>query len=203
MKFKSGTRRKANEYEKALVKYWKENKTFEKSVENRPLGNAYVFYDGPPFITGVPHHGTLLSSIVKDAMPRYQTMKGKRVERVWGWDCHGLPAETFTEKKLGIKGKQEVIDYGLENYILACRENMVTTGDLWESTIDRIGRWVDFKGAYKPWTTSTWNPYGGHSKNYTTWARFTRAKKFLCTVPRTQRRYQKLKSPWTQELIKM
>src|SRR5690606_22406741 len=88
MKFKSGTRRRAIEYEKDLVKQWKENKTFEKSVEQRPKENSYVFYDGPPFITGVPHHGTLLSSIVKDVVPRYQTMQGKRVERVWGWDAH-------------------------------------------------------------------------------------------------------------------
>jgi isoleucyl-tRNA synthetase len=149
MKFKSGTRRKAIEYEKDLVKYWKNHHTFEKSIEQRPRDNAYVFYDGPPFITGVPHHGTLLSSIVKDAVPRYQTMKGKRVERVWGWDCHGLPAEVYTEKKLGLKGKQEVLDYGLEKYIIAARENMVQTSSLWEDTIDRIGRWVDFKGAYK------------------------------------------------------
>lgn len=149
MKFTAGTRRRAKEYEKALVQQWKENKTFEKSVQQRPEDNAYVFYDGPPFITGVPHHGTLLSSIAKDVVPRYWTMKGKRVERVWGWDCHGLPAEVFTEKKLGIKGKQAVLDYGLENYIIACRENMTQTGSLWEDTIDRIGRWVDFKGAYK------------------------------------------------------
>src|SRR5258708_38739319 len=124
MKFKKGTRRKAIDYEKDLVNYWRDNKIFEKSVDMRPKEGSYVFYDGPPFITGVPHHGTLLSSIVKDAVPRYQTMKGKRVERVWGWDCHGLPAETYTEKKLGIKGKQEVLDYGLENYINAVRDNM-------------------------------------------------------------------------------
>ena len=149
MKFKSGTRRRALEYEKDWVKRWKADKTFEKSVENRSKDNAYVFYDGPPFITGVPHHGTLLSSIVKDAVPRYQTMKGKRVERVWGWDCHGLPAEVYTEKKLGLKGKQDVLDFGLEKYIVAARENMVQTSSLWEDTVDRVGRWVDFKGAYK------------------------------------------------------
>lgn len=149
MKFKGNTRRRALEYEKDLVTEWKKNKTFEKSVEQRPIDDSYVFYDGPPFISGVPHHGTLLSSIVKDAVPRYQTMKGKRVERVWGWDCHGLPAETYTEKKLGIKGKQEVLDYGLENYINAVRNNMNQTSAAWEDTIDRIGRWVDFKGAYK------------------------------------------------------
>lgn len=149
MKFKHGTRRRALEYEKDWVQRWKENKTFEKSVESRPKDNSYVFYDGPPFITGVPHHGTLLSSIVKDAIPRYQTMKGKRVERVWGWDCHGLPAERYTEKKLGLQSRQDVIDYGIERYIVAARENMVQTSSLWEDTVDRIGRWVDFKGAYK------------------------------------------------------
>lgn len=150
MKFKQDSRRRAAEYERDLVRYWKEHKTFEKSVENRPKEEAYVFYDGPPFITGVPHHGTLLSSIVKDAVPRYWTMKGKRVERVWGWDCHGLPAEVYTEKKLGITDKKEIgTRISLEDYILACRENMVTTGNLWEDTIERIGRWVDFKGAYK------------------------------------------------------
>ena len=149
MKFKSGTRRRALEYEKDIVLQWKKNKTFEKSVEMRPKDNSYVFYDGPPFISGVPHHGTLLSSIVKDVVPRYQTMHGKRVERVWGWDCHGLPAERYTEKKLGIRSREEVLEYGIEKYILACRDNMVQTAGVWEDTVDRIGRWVDFKGAYK------------------------------------------------------
>lgn len=150
MKFSANSRRRALEYEKDWVKRWKEDKTFERSVEQRPKEGAYVFYDGPPFITGVPHHGTLLSSIVKDAVPRYWTMKGKRVERVWGWDCHGLPAEVFTEQKLGIKDKRDIgTKITLEEYITTCRDNMVQTGSLWEDTIDRVGRWVDFKGAYK------------------------------------------------------
>ena len=149
MKFQHGTRRRALEYEKDWVKRWKDENTFEKSVENRPAGDAYVFYDGPPFISGVPHHGTLLSSIVKDAVPRYWTMKGKRVERVWGWDCHGLPAERFSEKKLGLSSHQDVLDYGLEKYIVATRAYMTQTAADWEDVIDRIGRWVDFKGAYK------------------------------------------------------
>lgn len=149
MKFKHGTRRRALEYEKDWVQRWKQDKTFEKSVENRSKDNSYVFYDGPPFISGVPHHGTLLSSIVKDAVPRYQTMKGKRVERVWGWDAHGLPAERYTEKKLNIHSRQEVLDYGLEKYIVATRANMLETSSAWEDVIDRIGRWVEFKGAYK------------------------------------------------------
>lgn len=149
MKYKSGTRRRALEYEKDLVVQWKKNKTFEKSVEQRPADNSYVFYDGPPFISGVPHHGTLLSSIVKDIVPRYQTMKGKHVERVWGWDAHGLPAERYTEKKLGIHSREEVIEYGIEKYIVATRANMLETSSAWEDVVDRIGRWVDFKGAYK------------------------------------------------------
>ena len=150
MKFQKGTRRKAIDYEKDIIKYWKDNNIFQKSVSQRSEDNSYVFYDGPPFITGEPHYGTLLSSIVKDAVPRYWTMKGKRVERTWGWDCHGLPAEVFTEKKLGIKDKRDIgTKISLEEYIKTCRDNMVQTGNLWEETIDRIGRWVEFKGAYK------------------------------------------------------
>ena len=150
MKFTKGGRRPAAEYEKDLVRYWQQHRTFEKSVETRPATDAYVFYDGPPFITGIPHAGTLLSSIIKDAVPRYWTMKGKRVERVWGWDCHGLPAEVFTEEKLGIKDRRDIgTKVSLEDYINTCRANMVRTGNEWEETISRIGRWVDFKGAYR------------------------------------------------------
>ncbi len=149
MKYKANTRRRALEYEKDWVQRWKDDGTFEKSVEQRPESKRWVFYDGPPFISGSPHHGTLLSSIVKDAIPRYQTMKGKRVERVWGWDCHGLPAERYSEKKLGLKSRQDVLDYGLEKYIVATRDYMTQTAAEWEQIIDRIGRWVDFKGAYK------------------------------------------------------
>src|SRR5665213_3069486 len=134
MKFEPGKRRKPIEYEKDLVKYWQDKQICEKSVEQRPAADSYVFYDGPPFITGVPHVGTLLSSIIKDAVPRYQTMKGKRVERVWGWDCHGLPAEVFTEQKLGIHDRRDIgTKISLEEYINTCRENMIQTGDAWES----------------------------------------------------------------------
>lgn len=150
MKFKANTRRRALEYEKDIIRYWKDNKTFEKSVDQRPKDNSYVFYDGPPFITGVPHHGTLLSSIVKDAVPRYQTMKGKHVERVWGWDTHGLPAENFVEKAMGITSRHDIgTKISLADYITTARESMVSNAALWENTIDRVGRWVDFKGAYK------------------------------------------------------
>ncbi len=150
MKFKAGTRRRALEYEKDLVEQWKKNKTFEKSVENRPKDNAFVFYDGPPFLTGKPHHGHLLISTIKDSVARYQTMKGKRVERRWGWDCHGLPAELYVEKALGIANKKEIgTKISIEDYVNACRTAMVKTGTEWEDTIERLGRWVEFKGAYK------------------------------------------------------
>jgi isoleucyl-tRNA synthetase len=150
MKFKYGSRRRALEYEKALVEYWKKHETFEKSVEQRPADDAYVFYDGPPFISGNPHHGTLLSSIVKDAVPRYWTMRGKRVERRWGWDCHGLPAENFVEKQLGITDRRDIgTKISLETYINKIHESMVVNSASWEGVVDRIGRWVDFKGAYR------------------------------------------------------
>ncbi len=150
MKYKSGQRRRALEYEKAVLEYWKKDGTFEKSVENRDAKRSYVFYDGPPFITGNPHHGTLLSSIVKDAVPRFWTMNGYRVERRWGWDCHGLPAENFVEKQLGITDRREIgTKWPLETYITKARESMVANSETWESTIARIGRWVNFKGAYR------------------------------------------------------
>lgn len=166
MKFTHGTRRRAVTYEADWVQRWKDDNTFAKSVENRPAEKAYVFYDGPPFITGVPHHGTLLSSIVKDAVPRYWTMKGKRVERRWGWDCHGLPAENFVEKQLNIVDRRQIITspdqpapldkdgqplptISLEKYITKARESMVANSATWQGVIDRVGRWVDFAGAYR------------------------------------------------------
>ena len=150
MKYRAGERRKAIEYEKSIANWWKKNKTFEQSIENRSIGKSYVFYDGPPFITGNPHHGTLLSSIVKDAVPRFWTMNGYRVERRWGWDCHGLPAENFVEKQLGITDRREIgTKWSLEDYILKARESMVANSETWRSTIDRIGRWVDFDNCYR------------------------------------------------------
>ena len=150
MKFKHGTRRRAAEYEKDWVQRWKDDDTFNKSVENRPANNSWVFYDGPPFLTGTPHHGHLLVSTVKDTMGRFHTMKGQRVERRWGWDCHGLPAEVYVEKTLGIANKKEIgTKISVSDYVKECRAAMVKTGTEWEDTIERIGRWVEFKGAYK------------------------------------------------------
>lgn len=150
MKYRAGERRKAIEYEKAITEWWKKNRTFEQSIESRPIDKSYVFYDGPPFITGNPHHGTLLSSIVKDAVPRFWTMNGYRVERRWGWDCHGLPAENFVEKQLGITDRRDIgTKWSLEDYIIKARESMVANSETWRSTIDRVGRWVDFDNCYR------------------------------------------------------
>ena len=150
MKFKHGTRRRAAEYEKDWVQRWKEDDTFNKSIAQRPVDNSWVFYDGPPFLTGTPHHGHLLVSTVKDTMGRFHTMKGQRVERRWGWDCHGLPAEVYVEKTLGISNKKEIgTKISVSDYVKECRAAMVRTGTEWEDTIERIGRWVEFKGAYK------------------------------------------------------
>ena len=150
MKFKHGTRRRAAEYEKDWVQRWKEGNTFNKSIAQRPADNSWVFYDGPPFLTGTPHHGHLLVSTVKDTMGRFHTMKGQRVERRWGWDCHGLPAEVYVEKTLGISNKKEIgTKISVSDYVKECRAAMVRTGTEWEDTIERIGRWVEFKGAYK------------------------------------------------------
>lgn len=150
MKYQANTRRRVTEYEKAIVEFWKKNHIFEKSIEQRDINNGYVFYDGPPFITGLPHHGTLLSSIVKDAVPRFWTMRGKRIERRWGWDCHGLPAENFVEKQLGITDRREIgTKWPLATYITKARESMVSNSEAWEGVIERVGRWVDFRGAYR------------------------------------------------------
>jgi len=135
--------------EEEIIKFWQDNKIFEKSIESRPKENAYSFYDGPPFITGMPHHGHLLSSIAKDVIPRFWTMKGKRVRRVWGWDCHGLPAENKVEEQLGLKNKKDIESIGVKKYIDACYDYVQNVSQEWPWYIDHVGRWVDLKNAYK------------------------------------------------------
>ena len=138
------------ELEEKTLKYWEENKIFEKSVESRPEEKKWTFLDGPPFITGMPHYGSLLSSIPKDVFPRFWTMKGYRVRRVWGWDCHGLPAENKVENKLGLKSKKDIEEkIGVKKFIEECKLYVSEVSSEWEWYIDHIGRWVDFKNAYK------------------------------------------------------
>jgi isoleucyl-tRNA synthetase len=132
---------------------WDAAGTFQQSVEARPAGehgsNEFVFYDGPPFANGLPHYGHLLTGFVKDAIPRYRTMRGQRVERRFGWDCHGLPAEVEAEKELGISGHPEINEFGIEKFNEACRTSVLRyTGD-WERYVTRQARWVDFDNDYK------------------------------------------------------
>ncbi len=150
MKFTVNQKKKHSEVEKDLIEYWKENGTFQKSIDQRPKDNAWVFYDGPPFITGLPHHGTLLVSSMKDAFARYYAMQGKRVEGAWGWDCHGLPAEVKIDEKLGIRDSSEIGSrVSVEEYVKTCRAAMVQGGSEWDEIIDRIGRWVDMSKPYR------------------------------------------------------
>lgn len=135
--------------EEEILAFWKENKIFEKSLEKPAPKGEFVFYDGPPFATGLPHHGSLLSSIVKDAIPRYKTMRGYTVRRRWGWDCHGLPIESLIEKRLNLKTKKDILDIGIEKFNEAARSSVLEFEHEWEKYIDRVGRWVDFKNSYK------------------------------------------------------
>ena len=139
--------------EAEVLAFWEGDKTFPASVEQRPAGaqgaNEYVFYDGPPFANGLPHYGHLLTGFVKDAVPRYQAMRGRRVERRFGWDCHGLPAEVEAEKELGLSGRPEIVDYGIDRFNDACRTSVLRYTNEWERYVTRQARWVDFENDYK------------------------------------------------------
>lgn len=140
------------EIEEKILKFWKENKIFEKSVESRPQNKPWTFLDGPPFVTGMPHYGSLLSSLPKDVFGRYWTMKGYRVRRVWGWDGHGLPIENKVENALKIKRKRDIEEIvGVKKFIEECKKYVNDVSVEWEWYVDHIGRWVDFKNAYKTW----------------------------------------------------
>lgn len=139
-----------SEQEKAVLDSWEKNKIFERSVEERSKEKRYTFYDGPPFATGLPHYGSILPSVIKDVVPRYWTMKGYRVERVWGWDCHGVPIENMIEQELGLKGgKKGIEELGIDKFNAACRAAILRFDKEWEVIIKRVGRWVDFKHSYK------------------------------------------------------
>ncbi|HSW97701.1 MAG TPA: isoleucine--tRNA ligase [Candidatus Saccharimonadales bacterium] len=138
--------------EEEITKYWKENSIFEKSISSRPEDKKWTFLDGPPFVTGMPHYGSLLSSLPKDVFGRYWTMKGYQVRRVWGWDGHGLPIENKVEGELAITRKKDIEEkVGVKTFIERCLHYVNQVSDEWEWYIDRIGRWADFKHAYKTW----------------------------------------------------
>ena len=139
--------------ESEVLRRWDSEGTFRASVENRPAGaggaNEYVFYDGPPFANGLPHTGNLLTGYVKDVIPRYRTMRGQRVERRFGWDCHGLPPEMEAEKELGVSGRRAITEYGIERFNGHCRRSVMRYTDEWQRYVNRQARWVDFENDYK------------------------------------------------------
>lgn len=135
--------------EEEILKFWEEEKIFEKSLEKTKGGKPYTFYDGPPFATGTPHHGHIVGSVMKDVVPRFWTMKGRYVERKWGWDCHGLPIENIAEKELGFKHKKDIEEYGVDKFNEFCRSKVLGYVDDWKKVINRLGRWADMENAYK------------------------------------------------------
>ncbi len=135
--------------EEETQKYWEENNIFQKSVDKDAPNGDFVFYDGPPFATGTPHYGHLVASAIKDAVPRYWTMRGYKVERQWGWDCHGLPLENIVEKDLSISGRQDILDLGVKKFNDTCRERIKEVSDEWGKLIPRFGRWADMENPYR------------------------------------------------------
>src|SRR5271157_247079 len=137
------------ERESRILEFWEKNKIFEKSIDQRPQDNQFIFYDGPPFATGLPHYGNILGFISKDLFPRYWTMKGYRCERRWGWDCHGLPIENIAEKELKIKEKQEILKLGIDKFNAFCRSRVLWYAHEWKEFVQRMGKWIEFDDAYK------------------------------------------------------
>ena len=140
--------------EEEVLAFWKRERIFERSVEFRPPlrdgeSNEFVFYDGPPFANGLPHYGHLVTGFVKDIVPRYETMRGRRVERRFGWDCHGLPAELTAEEELGISGRPAILEYGIARFNAHCRTSVLRFTKEWEKYVTRQARWVDFEHAYR------------------------------------------------------
>ena len=132
-----------------ILEQWRNKRVFERSVEQRSPTDRFVFYDGPPFATGLPHYGHLVASTLKDIVPRYWTMRGRRVERRFGWDTHGLPIEMLMEKELGLSGPTDIQNYGVGRFNEACRQNVLKYTEEWERVVERMGRWVDFENDYK------------------------------------------------------
>ncbi len=135
--------------EKAIAAFWKQHKIFERSVQDRPADHSFSFYDGPPFATGLPHYGHIVASTIKDVIPRYQTMRGCRVERRWGWDCHGLPVENLIEQELGLKIKQDIETIGVAKFNDTCKTSVLKYTQEWRDTIERLGRFVDMEHDYR------------------------------------------------------
>ena len=153
--------------EHTALKLWQEKAVFERSVQQRRDSDGqtdYVFYDGPPFATGLPHYGHLVASTIKDIVPRYWAMRGKHITRRFGWDTHGLPIEMEVEKELGLSGPTEIRNFGIHQFNEACRSGVLKYTEEWRKTITRLGRWVDFDDDYKtmdlPFMETVWWVFG-------------------------------------------
>ncbi|KKR30063.1 MAG: Isoleucine-tRNA ligase, partial [Parcubacteria group bacterium GW2011_GWC1_39_8] len=146
--------------EEKILQFWKENKIFEKSLEKKSPKGEFVFYDGPPFATGLPHYGHILPGTIKDVIPRYKTMQGFHISRRWGWDCHGLPIENLVEKELGLDTKKDIEKFGIAEFNRRAKESVLRFEKEWKEIIPRTGRWIDMEHAYKTmdssYTESVW-----------------------------------------------
>lgn len=146
--------------EESTLKFWAEHKIFEQTLDSEKGKDPFVFYDGPPFATGIPHHGHLLQGTIKDVIPRYQTMKGHSVRRIWGWDCHGLPVENLVEGELGLKHKKDIEEYGVQNFNEKARASVMRYDKEWKEVVPRMGRWIDMEHPYRTmdpeYTESVW-----------------------------------------------
>ncbi|MBC7398269.1 MAG: class I tRNA ligase family protein, partial [Bdellovibrionales bacterium] len=134
--------------EEKTLQFWDDQKIFEKSMNDREGAQAFSFYDGPPFATGLPHYGHLLAGTLKDIVPRFWTMKGHKVQRRFGWDCHGVPVEFEINKTLNLHSSKDILEYGVARYNQACRGIVDRYSNEWKKTVRRIGRWVDMENAY-------------------------------------------------------
>ncbi|MEK7170383.1 MAG: class I tRNA ligase family protein, partial [Patescibacteria group bacterium] len=151
---------KMAEREEQILAFWQSDNTFKKTLEKKSPRGEFVFYDGPPFATGLPHYGHILAGTIKDVIPRFKTMQGYRVPRRWGWDCHGLPVENEVEKELGFKSKKDIENYGIEKFNAKAKEAVMRYADDWRRIIPRMGRWVDMDNDYRTmdpsYTESVW-----------------------------------------------
>ncbi|MFH0970813.1 MAG: isoleucine--tRNA ligase [Candidatus Diapherotrites archaeon] len=172
--------------EEKWIAFWKTNQLFEKSVKNRSEKKSYIFYDGPPFATGLPHHGHILGLTIKDVFPRYYTMKGFRVERKWGWDCHGLPIENIVEKKQGLKNKRQIDEMGIEKFNHACQKQVLEYAHEWGKTVERMGKWIEFNDAYKTMDQSYMETVWWIFKKLYEEGHIYEGKKILMYCPRCQ-----------------
>ncbi|BAS17744.1 isoleucine--tRNA ligase [Arthrobacter sp. Hiyo8] len=192
------------EIEERILKYWDEDGTFQASIDNRsadlpgghPGSNEFVFYDGPPFANGLPHYGHLLTGYAKDLVGRYQTQRGKRVERRFGWDTHGLPAELEAMKQLGMTDKTQIEAMGIDKFNDACRASVMKYADEWKSYVTRQARWVDFDNDYKTLNVEYMESVLWPSSSSTRRASPTTGTASCRTAGRTRRRCPTMSCAW-------